>query len=477
MMIQPSRLLAALACSLVSVHPALAGTDRDPWLWPFAANSIWNTPIGSHARYAPAGFEAAGHVGVDVEYHLELGNGDPLTPLYAPRSFSARCGPGTSFFGRLPLPAGFVLADAAPPDTPNNVVALRLPDRRTVKQIEPGARCQAGGPMYGYLSARDVDLYGDGIEGSHYGSGLSGLGGTLRRGELLAQGPITHVLKVNVWAKKYLAYTSSRPGWRWPATNADGYASPTTYGGRNPELVMGSLLALKPWLTPGALGITTPVGRKLFDALRDYGAYVVDDTAWDQHALVVESGVPEEIAAAHGLDMASGPLAAEINTLFRHLSIVVNNGKASVGGGGRPRAPRAPPLRAVDDPRQSWQIHTPPSGHPPALLVDGDETTKWISSGVQKDNLSITIDLGTSKTVYEVTLDAGADEPNQMRGFDVYVSATPGDPGTWVGGIRSEWITPRFSRVNFNPVPARYVTIRSHNDHAGRLAIAEIKVH
>lgn len=40
----------------------------------------------------------------------------------------------------------------------------------------------------------------------------------------------------------------------------------------------------------------------------------------------------------YGLDMASGPLAADINTLFRYLSVVANNSKASVGGGGRPHA-------------------------------------------------------------------------------------------------------------------------------------------
>ena len=36
-------------------HPA-----RDPFLWPFSSRSIWNTPIGSSASYAPAGLTAFG---------------------------------------------------------------------------------------------------------------------------------------------------------------------------------------------------------------------------------------------------------------------------------------------------------------------------------------------------------------------------------------------------------------------------------
>ena len=30
-------------------------SERDPCLWPFAADSIWNTPIGSAAVYVPRG--------------------------------------------------------------------------------------------------------------------------------------------------------------------------------------------------------------------------------------------------------------------------------------------------------------------------------------------------------------------------------------------------------------------------------------
>ena len=46
--------------------------QRDPWLWPFASNSIWNMPIGSEARYVPAGLKAQGGFDLDVRGQVVL---------------------------------------------------------------------------------------------------------------------------------------------------------------------------------------------------------------------------------------------------------------------------------------------------------------------------------------------------------------------------------------------------------------------
>ena len=54
------------------------------------------------------------------------------------------------------------------------------------------------------------------------------------------------------------------------------------YGGKIPALKMGALLALNP--STDTSYITHPKVRKIADAMRDYGAYVVDNTAWDVHA-------------------------------------------------------------------------------------------------------------------------------------------------------------------------------------------------
>ena len=120
-----------------------------------------------------------------------------------------------------------------------------MPDGRTIKQTQPFARCT---PEYGTSRCLfgDEELYGPGYYGAHGGSGLSCIGGTLRVGELVpGAGPIRHVLKVNLYAARNLHYDDETRGYRWPA-------------------------------------------RIRAQAFQDYGAYVVDDTAWDVYALVTE---------------------------------------------------------------------------------------------------------------------------------------------------------------------------------------------
>src|SRR6185503_8940111 len=89
-------------------------------------------------------------------------------------------------------------------------------------------------------------------------------------------------------------------GYRWPALRADAYADSTSYGGSVPGLKMGSLLAVRPSVTEQSLALQTPAGRKLFHAFQDYGAYVVDDTYWDAHAIEVEYGVFDEFQNFYG---------------------------------------------------------------------------------------------------------------------------------------------------------------------------------
>jgi hypothetical protein len=52
------------------------------------------------------------------------------------------------------------------------------------------------------------------------------------------------------------------------------------YNGSNPELMPGSLLAIPPSVADSVKTTTVP-GAKIKQALVDYGAYIVDDTAGD----------------------------------------------------------------------------------------------------------------------------------------------------------------------------------------------------
>jgi lysophospholipase L1-like esterase len=316
---------------------------RDPWLWPFSGDSIWNTPIGSEAVYVPANIRPAQNAGIDEELLFRVSEGAPHQKLFAPKSWEQRAG-GTKELPGFQIDDAVVVPDARKWWTPNACAALLMPDGWTVKNIGVLCRPVAGGPVYGY-NFGDTDLRGDGIRGSHGASAMSALGGSIRVGEFTGPEPIRHSIKIDLFCKLYAYYGPDRKGFRWPADRADNYAA-KEYGGKNPALVMGSLLAIPPNVTEQSVALKTPVGRKLFRVLQDFGAYLVDDSAWDCHYLCAEKGVEEELKEKLGLrfDDKNGPLFADVNALFTQLAIVDNNAPDRVGGGGTPRAPLAPPL-------------------------------------------------------------------------------------------------------------------------------------
>ncbi|NES22060.1 MAG: hypothetical protein F6K41_24835 [Symploca sp. SIO3E6] len=351
--LKPNQAITANATT--SAANASTPNNREPWLWPFSQDSIWNMAIGSNAEYQPANLPRSARSTIDVDLLFIIPAGSPLQPLYDPGDWTKRCS-GTKTYENLsiPIPDDLIVPDAINTPvryyTPNNAAALLQPDGRTIIQLEPMARCVEGGPVYGYhWPKQDLDLYSQGIAGGHLGSGLSSLGGAIRKGELIGNEPIRHVLKLELW-EKYIYYNpqSPTPGYRWPADRADS-AAPRIYQGEDPQLVMGSLLAIPPEVTESSLELTTPAGKKLFYALQDYGAYQVDTTGRDAYALAAEQGVEEEFEAAYGYGLTAraptnNPFYQDFMKLFQALHIVTNNAPDSVGGGGQLRAPLAPSL-------------------------------------------------------------------------------------------------------------------------------------
>ncbi|MGB7444908.1 MAG: hypothetical protein WA919_27890 [Coleofasciculaceae cyanobacterium] len=347
-------LILSLQTPSTSSNGCGTGTPRDKHRWPFSCDSIWNMPIGSKAQYVPANISKAKWITPEVNYYIVTSNSDRLVPWYVTQNWGVgRCQLGGAYLGQINVPDNLVVPDATENSTPNNAAAFLHPDGRTLIQMNPLTRCQAGGPVFGYPTPGEIEnyenIYGQGITGGQGGSGLSSIGGTIRLGELQPSAPpIHHTLKLLVRASQYLY--KEPPGYRWPAVRADDYAfeqtSSVRYGGSNPNLVMGSLLAIPPSVIEASLGLTTVPGKKLFHALQDYGGYIVDDTAWENHAIAVEKEVVEEFFSAYGYTFASnsGAFYEDVNKLFQALHIVNNNGPNSIGGGGTPRQPLAPPI-------------------------------------------------------------------------------------------------------------------------------------
>lgn len=347
-------LLAVLATISVVAQDILPGS-RDPWEWPFDRASIWNMPIGSEAEYKDAGFEAAGHVGVDIQIILELDESDPLHQARLSTGFGpGRCDSTGIIDFYLPLPDTWIVPDAGNSPygrTPNSNYAFRMSGARsdTVHEGCRIARCEEGGPFYipDWMkwpnNRKFQSITGDGMSGGGQGAtGMSSLGGTLRKGELVGDEPIRHAVKISPWAEKYCHYSADIPGWKWPAKRADGYAPDRYNRDGDPDILMGSLFAVPPDVTEGSLDLATEPGKKLFFTLRNYGAYFTEDAAWDTWDLIVERDAEIAFEEKYGFSMKSDTWKADLNKLMQALHVVTNNGPDRIGGGGTPLQPLAP---------------------------------------------------------------------------------------------------------------------------------------
>ena len=351
--------------SATVVRRASAAATRDPLQWPFARTSIWNTPIGTRARYVPARIRGTGF-GVDVDWFVITRSTDRAVPVYAPAaSGTDPCAgnPERQQAGRHPgphaprtqrVPRSLVVAGAAASgDEVGRAVssAFLQPDRRTLVSYALTARCTPGGPLYGRWSG-ETSLYGDGIGGGYGESGLSSIGGSVRTGELTGAGPIRHALKLEVWGR-YLFDDQATGGARWPASTA-GAGATRHYQGSVAALRMGGLLALPPTASASRLGVRSAAGRTLLAALRDYGAYVVGDSGTDTVDLCVEHEAAADYARRTGHPLATDPgLRADMARMIGALAVVDDNAPTSIGGHGARRARWAPPFRAAGSPASS----------------------------------------------------------------------------------------------------------------------------
>jgi len=337
-----------------------AGT-RNPLKWPFDQKSIWNMPIGSDAKYVHAHIEKATQAGMTIdEDYIVMSPGLPLIDIYENYAGwdrnQSRCAIQGKKLFEAPIPKNFrVSPDTWDGATPNAGLAVLMPDGHTIKQTQPFAFCDSAKGATSQYVFDDQDLYGSGIYGAHGGSGLSAIGGTLRSGELSpASGPIRHALKVNIFAKKNIYYDNETKGCRWPALRADGYAEGNYYTERTLEIVkacrIGALLALPASMNLDALGLETRPARILAEAFQNYGAYLVDDTAWDVYAIMAEwspdSRFADEFKKNWGFSFSQqskdSPWSRDMDRIFLNLHVVNNNTVSTIGGGGIPRMPLAP---------------------------------------------------------------------------------------------------------------------------------------
>lgn len=357
----------ARALSLTPIQPPTpppAGT-RDPLLWPYPADSIWNHPLGNAADLVPFRMKIPSQKTLNVEEDIIITR--PNAPRRDIMSHDAawndgvtRCGSRTGEveIANVPIPSGWNTDPGYHGVKPNHSSAILLPDM-TLVETQPFHICPDGVAVSQFSAKAwqgDSILTGGmatGKGGSHGGSGMTAFGGTIRLGEWVPGGEIPHAVKIEVYGIENLSPTGG--GYRWPALNADkGYL--TKYAGTVPEAKMGALLALPPSFDISSLD--SEPARILARALQRYGAYVVDQAGWSAAALAVEWGpngrVKTEFQQVWGYPMdghrpkASSPahqqFLADMEEIYKALHIVNDNTRTSIGGAGTRLAPWAPPF-------------------------------------------------------------------------------------------------------------------------------------
>jgi hypothetical protein len=266
------------------------------------APAYWKTKLPPFPKLQPVGFSAT-HYQTDVNYFVVVDNNTPKTTLYVPSNWTDRDGsePGSTkpvWQMEIRLPDDFVIPDVSVAFSPNNPTAVYNKDTGEFLDLNGVARPVAGGPIYAYRG-----------NGTHAGSGMSF--GEITQAELEA-GKIPHALAITVEAAKFLSFANGT-GFTPPATKADAYANAQTYGGKDPKVMMGSRLAMPRHLKAEDLGITSRDGKNIFRALRQYGAYIVDDSGWDSLGLSTDTGAANRVEK----------IVPELQKMYQNLALVL----------------------------------------------------------------------------------------------------------------------------------------------------------
>jgi hypothetical protein len=326
---------------------------RNVYAWPFAWNSIWNLPISTRASYHSV------HLAVDGRQIWNRG------VLVDPENISVdpRLPVRTVLAGGKPVQAHVDTSLAGNRDVVgnwNNCSAFLSASGTSIYQGQPLDYRVGRPPSYRYHWP-SVSLKGPGTGGCHGGSGLSGLGGTIRKGEMAAASPLRHALKIELDCIIYCSRKGNGgKGYTWPAVAADGgFKDPRNvnyydrFGTADRSVLQGSLLALRPGFKVSSL--RSAHARKVAQALLDYGGYVVDNTAVSGsnpratkgvNAFAVQRGAEVEFpdrgcpgVSARTTRQDGCTFYRDLQTTFANLAVVANNTAATPGGGaiGTPR--------------------------------------------------------------------------------------------------------------------------------------------
>lgn len=330
-------------------------TLRSPTAWPFTWSSIWNMPIGKDAKLVASPVKDPASIGIEENIVIL----QPTAPSISVIANTSTTPPSANLCSTVnstkrelfvaPVPLSFSTTGKALFETGNAAVVLTK-DGRTVRQAGPFAFCAGGTATAVSVAPVDDILSGSGARGSRGMAQTSALGGTLRVDDLRPGSVIRHALQIGLDGR-FLSAPAKGSISRWPAAAVD----PKIAGkltGANSALRIGSLVTLPETFRVDKL--KSEPARIIAQAMKDYGAYVVDDDPTADVAFSTEWGpagrTAERFKADYGFPFASdSPKCAadcdwrqDLRSVLLGLAVVDDNGPTTVGGRGARRVPCAP---------------------------------------------------------------------------------------------------------------------------------------
>jgi len=351
--------------------PSPSGS-RDPFLWPFAASSPQNMPIGTGAIYVDKSPPWPSNIdpyfegpSTSASAIYRASASDPLRTLTISRYAWLNTDPNNSNYvkavGPFTQTYQFRIPDSAvPPASPWDRHTMVLdPDGSTVWELTLSSK----NTTTNNWSAQDLRRYsarGDGYGKTPYGnviqdndprhwhtasgSGIFLFGEPIRSGEL--RNGIKRALHVRIGE-----YLANNTAFKWPASRIE-------VGGGGGNVYTGTLLAIPPNVNLNSLGLETPEGLVVGRAMQLYGVYVTD-SAGPTYSIIFNL----DYNAAKESPGAS--LNRDLKKLIFQTKIVANNGPNSIGGGGTPLAPLAPAFATSALPgRDTVASGSPSPSHP-----------------------------------------------------------------------------------------------------------------
>lgn len=324
---------------------AACTTPKDPFVNPFNKNSAHHRPIGAGAQYAggdhPATkswFQNKGRsiaVNVGAPWGVSVAStdaGDPIRTINAGRSICDRI-IGLPKSIRLPKEGFVTPVKYNPNGCTDGVVVIYDRVTKVPHQIRQ-YNWNRGKPVGGQYKTWSINGLGHGTRpGERLGtsaSGVAALFGVLRGEEINNPSrKIEHALQMALPRRASQCANMLSRQIVLPATSGDG--SMNSPGNNQGNIPYGALIALPPASKGGpnldALGLS-PRGRKLAEAVRNYGIYVVDGAACNAIRADQHVGNTSDLKAA-------------LAKIYPHMRMILNNDvmRSPTAGGGAPLAP------------------------------------------------------------------------------------------------------------------------------------------